>query len=86
MPHEHGVAVEIYRMELREASSDVKPVEDHHREAVLEVELATHRKARRREERVADDEIGDELARHGVGLTFVVVCEAIEVALGDKLL
>ena len=86
VPDEHRVALEVYRVELREAAADVESVEDHHRYAVLEVELAAHREAGRGEKRVADDEVGDELARRGACLALVVVGKAVEVALLDELL
>ena len=86
VPDEHRVAVEVDRMEFREAAADVEAVEDHHRDAVLEVELAAHREAGRGEKRVADDEVGDELARRRAGLALVVVGKAVEVALLDELL
>ncbi len=84
--HEHRVAAEVDRMELREGAADLQPVEDHHRDAVLEVELAAHREAGRREEGVADDEVGDELARLGARLPLVVVGETVEGALFDEAL
>ena len=46
MPHEHGVSPVVGRMQLAEAAADAQPIEDEHGDAVLEVELAAHRKAR----------------------------------------
>ena len=50
------------------------------------IELAAHRKSRRREERIADNEVLDEFARHGTGFTLIVVGETVKIALFDELL
>jgi len=84
--NKNSIAVEVYRMELRKTAADIETVEYHHRNAVLEIELAAHRKSRRREERIADNEVLDEFARHGTGFTLIVVGETVKIALFDELL
>ena len=84
--HKHGAALEVDGMKFRKTAADVETVEDHHRDAVFEIKFAAHRKARRRKERIADDEIGDQFARQGTGFPFVVIGKAVQVALGDEFL
>jgi len=55
MPNQNEALVEIDRMELGEAASDIQAIHYQHCYAGLKVGLAAHGKAGGREQRIADD-------------------------------
>ena len=71
-------------VELGETAADAEAIHDEHGDAGFEVGLAAHGETGGGEERVADDEVGDEFAERAAGLAFVVVGEAVELVEGDE--